>query len=456
MSEITLPYGERGLRWSPREKNVRIYSCAPAPAITDVEGAVRDSLRKPIGTEPLREIVRPADRVAVIVSDAARLFPQERFLRTVLAEISHADPARVTIVIANGSHTLSDPERIGLTRDIRARFAVVNHDARDNDSMRIVGRLPGKERLFFFAQALRHLVRSFSSLPGDLRRVASALCRGDAAGAADCAGYTMFGRALFIFGASFRTKVRINRAAADADIRILIGQIKPHFLAGFSGGLKAVFPGCARRRDIAKNHFMMNHPTAALGRNENNLLREYIERAGALCGRSFAVNAVMNPDKTLAGVFSGDPVAAQRRGSELCRRIADVEAEPADIVVSAEGLPEAVNLYQLTKVVPPAGRLVRPGGAIICVGECCFGVGGTMVVNEITCRIGFWHLLPPGVRLYLVSGLDRSTVEKTAFTYALTIDDAIAQEKKRRGRDGLSVAVLSGAGLMMPRCKAEG
>ncbi|MCX6357405.1 MAG: lactate racemase domain-containing protein, partial [Candidatus Aureabacteria bacterium] len=243
--------------------------------------------------------------------------------------------------------------------------------------------------------------------------------------------------------------VRIRREVVDADLRILIGQIKPHFLAGFSGGFKAVFPGCADREGIAKNHFMMNHPSVALGRSEGNIIRERIEQAGRLCGESFAVNVVMNRHHRAAGVFAGDPVASHRRGAELCRRIGRVVAPRADIVITAEGFPEAMNLYQLTKIVPAAAGIVREGGAIICVGACRDGIGGLAVVNEITFKIGFWNLLPRNVRVYLVSDLPRRDVEYTGFIYAGTVDEAVAREKTRFTTLP-SVTVLSGAGFLIP------
>lgn len=452
MKEINLPYGPHTLKWKPpADADVTVLYCNHCPPITDLEKSVRESFRRPLGMPPLSACVKPSDRVALVVSDAARLFPQEAVVRLVLEEISHVVPSHVTIVIANGNHERSDPARVGLGADLQAGYVIINHDSRDAASMRTVGHFPAKETFFFLKQALKHLTRSARDVPVSLTKIARAALSGDLKSAARLIGYTLFGRALFIFGASLSARVRINRAVADADIRILIGQIKPHFLAGFSGGYKAIFPGCACRTDIAMNHFMMNHPSVDLGRNNGNIIREYIEEAGRFCGKSFAVNVVMNADRSVAGVFSGDPLEVQRAGSMLCMKIAEVDAEEADVVISAEGFPEAMNLYQFTKVVPPAGRIVKPRGAIICVGSCGGGIGGMTVVNDITCKIGFWHMLPKGVRLYLVSDLPKKAVRKMEFRYAATIDDAILREMRRQKKRRLRIAVLAGAGLMIPK-----
>ena len=43
----------------------------------------------------------------------------------------------------------------------------------------------------------------------------------------------------------------MNRDYVEADRRIVLGFIEPHFMAGFSGGYKGVFPGVA---DIDVDH----------------------------------------------------------------------------------------------------------------------------------------------------------------------------------------------------------
>ncbi|MEI6634734.1 MAG: lactate racemase domain-containing protein [Chlamydiota bacterium] len=450
MPGISLPYGSRSIAWDPGPLPVTVVRCNRVPALDDLDARLGEALRAPIASPPLRERLRECRRLAIVVSDATRLFPQGRILEAILGELGAIDPARVTIVVAGGNHGRSDHAAVGLTPRVTSRFRVVDHDSRDAGSMVDVGTLPPIASRFFLAQALRHLCRSLPAAHGHARKILRALRERDPGGARELIGYTMFGRALFIFGASAPSRVRVRREVADADLRILIGQVKPHFLAGFSGGYKAIFPGCADRTSIALNHFMMSHPSVALGRNDGNIIRARIEGAGRMCGGSFAVNVVMNVEGEVAGVFTGDPVEAQRRGSELSGRVGEVEAPAADLVVSAEGFPDAVNLYQLTKIVPPAAMVVRRGGAIVCAGECRDGVGGLSIVNDITFRIGFWRLLPAGVRVYLVSDIPKRDVEKTDFIHAATIAEAVDAERRRRSTPP-SITVLAGSGLLIPR-----
>jgi nickel-dependent lactate racemase len=48
--------------------------------------------------------------------------------------------------------------------------------------------------------------------------------------------------------------VFLNRAYIDADRRIVLGFIEPHFMAGFSGGYKGIFPGVADIAAIMRYH----------------------------------------------------------------------------------------------------------------------------------------------------------------------------------------------------------
>ncbi|MEX2606793.1 MAG: lactate racemase domain-containing protein [Kiritimatiellia bacterium] len=53
---------------------------------------------------------------------------------------------------------------------------------------------------------------------------------------------------------SFGYEVRYNREYAQADRRIIMGFIEPHFMAGYSGGYKAVFPGVTGVEAILHYH----------------------------------------------------------------------------------------------------------------------------------------------------------------------------------------------------------
>ena len=125
------------------------------------------------------------------------------------AELSHVPAGRITIVIGTGSHRATTAGEIrALVGDAIAReYAVVNHDAFD---------------------------------PAQLARAGSVRTVGE---------------------------VFLNRAYVEADRRIVLGFVEPHFMAGFSGGYKGVFPGVADIASIMRYHNaqMIGDPRIDLG-----------------------------------------------------------------------------------------------------------------------------------------------------------------------------------------------
>ena len=76
------------------------------PPLNDPASAVRAALANPIGTPPLREILHPGERVAVVVNDITRLVYSEVFLPVLIDEMNACGiPDRdIFIVFALGLH----------------------------------------------------------------------------------------------------------------------------------------------------------------------------------------------------------------------------------------------------------------------------------------------------------------------------------------------------------------
>ena len=65
------------------------------PGLTDEVGGIRDALRDPIASPPLRSLVKPGDRVVVVHTDITRATPNDRLLPVlvllVLPNLARAD-----------------------------------------------------------------------------------------------------------------------------------------------------------------------------------------------------------------------------------------------------------------------------------------------------------------------------------------------------------------------------
>ena len=320
MSQVELPFGDDHLRCSVPDDQL-LGVVLPAEGGEDHGDEcflMREALAHPIGSAPLRQVVGPGRKVAIIVSDMTRPCPSDRLLPPLLEELFAAgvDAADVKIVVALGLHraqTAAELEQM-VGADVYARVAIVNHDPED----------------------VVHL------------------------------GVTARG-----------TPVEIFRPLVDADVRICLGNLEFHYFAGFSGGAKSILPGCASKATITANHGLMTQPGATTGRLAGNPVREDLEEGVAMLGVDFILNVIVDDNHQIVAAFAGDVEAAHRRGCEaVAARGAVPIAELADIVlVSAGGYPLDVNMYQAQKALDNAVHAVREGGVIVWVAECREGLG---------------------------------------------------------------------------------
>lgn len=137
------------------------------------------------------------------------------------------------------------------------------------------------------------------------------------------------------FGVSERgTPIKICREFGEADLKIGIGGILPHSGPGFGGGAKVVFPGVASYETVASMH-RPGRLKGGLGNVASNELRGEIEAMGRQIGLDFVVNTVTNSRRQIAGLFTGDFVAAHRAGVGLARTVyaTAMPDAPVDVAV---------------------------------------------------------------------------------------------------------------------------
>lgn len=323
MPTIHLAYGKQGLAISlPDDAPVTVIEPRFVPGLPDEQAAVRDALRAPIGSPPLRELVRPTDTVAVVFSDITRPMPNDRVLPLLLAELALAGVPDSHIVLINALATHRPQTEAELRRmlgdGIVDRYHIIQHDAWDEANLVPVTR--------------------------------------------NRAGRT----------------VKVNRAYMEASVRILTGFIEPHFFAGFSGGPKAVLPGIADIASILDNHgpAMIAHPQATWAITNGNPIWEEMQEVALATAPTFILNVTLNRARAITGVFAGDMTAAHRAGVAFVREHAlQPVPEPFDVVITSNsGYPLDLNLYQAVKGMSAAAQIVRPGGDIIVAAECWDGI----------------------------------------------------------------------------------
>ncbi|MBL8058166.1 MAG: nickel-dependent lactate racemase [Anaerolineales bacterium] len=173
------------------------------------------------------------------------------------------------------------------------------------------------------------------------------------------------------------TRVQVNRAFHEADLRIVVGNIEPHQFAGFSGGVKTAAIGLGGRAGINANHALLLDPRSQLGEYDENPLRQDIEAMGDRQGVHLALNAVLNNRKEIVHVLCGRPRAVMRAGVPLARQVCQVPAAgPYDLLIVAPGgHPKDIIVYQSQKAFGHASLIARPGGTVLVAAACPEGSG---------------------------------------------------------------------------------
>jgi nickel-dependent lactate racemase len=176
------------------------------------------------------------------------------------------------------------------------------------------------------------------------------------------------------------TPAWVDERFVTADVRITLGFIEPHLMAGFSGGRKLVVPGLAAQETIKVIHSsrFMRELTAVEGSVGNNPLHRELVELAAMAGHQFMVDVALSRDRGIAGVFAGDPVEAHRKGVEFVSDVLLQKVErPVDAVITTgAGYPLDLTYYQCIKGITAASHIVRDGGRILVAGACTEGCGG--------------------------------------------------------------------------------
>jgi nickel-dependent lactate racemase len=327
-------------------------------------------------------------------------------------------PDRVTIVNGTGSHRANTPDELArmVGRDAAARYRILNHDAHDPSTLAPAGFAPGGE------------------------------------------------------------PVLLNREYVEADRRIVLGLIEPHFMAGFSGGYKGIFPALADIASILRYHGarVIGDARSTWGALAGNPTQELIRHNGALVPLDFCVNVTVNRDRAITGVFCGEVMAAHLAGCAFARTTAMVACpEPFPIVVTTNsGYPLDQNLYQAVKGMSAAAQIVTDGGYIAAAARCNDG----FPAHGNFKRLLFEHDSPralldaieaPGFSLYdqweaqilalirlkarvgLYSQIPDDEVRRAHLEPLSDIGAAVAEERRRLGGDA-PVAVLPEGPMTIP------
>lgn len=324
MKRYPIPCGKKTINIViPDEVPVQWVTSRAVAPVPDVKRAVEESLHRPIASPRLRDLVKPGQTVALIVTDITRQLPEEIILSYLLKELESGGIKKkdITAVVATGTHRPNTAEELKVKfGDVVNEITFINHNAWDSKELLSLGKTTGGIPLVF------------------------------------------------------------NRTVVEADVRISTGVIETHLFAGYSGGVKSIAVGVAGEETIAVTHNFQMLQQTRLGVTEGNEFRRFLTEAAQALGIHFIVNVVQTGKKEVVKIVAGDPVEAFNEGVKVARKLYEVEIEhPGEIVVSGVSHPKSLDLYQATRagnvVVFGPKPVVTKGGVILIPAPCEDGCG---------------------------------------------------------------------------------
>jgi lactate racemase len=322
MVDVWLPYSKSDVCVRVPARNF-LGSIEPKEiaGVQDSKFEVERALKEVIGSKRLSEIANSESKVAIVVDDITRRAPTSIMILPVLSELQTAGvkEENITVIFGCGTHRAVKQE----------------------EAIRIIG-----EEAFRRVKTVSH----------------------------DCKAQDL------VYAGTTKThgnKVFLNRSFAEADVKVLLGDVGFHYYAGYGGGRKSVMPAISNEESIKQNHAMLLNSNARTGLLDGNPVHQDMTEAALLAKVDFILNVVTNSKDEIVKAFAGDMQQAFGEAVKLVDEMYRVTVDRrADIVVvSPGGYPSDINLYQAHKGLDNALEVVKRGGIIILVAECLEGHG---------------------------------------------------------------------------------
>ena len=388
---------------------------------------IRWALDHPIDSAPLKELVKPGEKVCLVISDVTRRWQSpETYIPILVAELESAGirDEDILIISATGTHRRQTPEEHKgmVTEAVYDRIQVVDHQCTDQENLAYVG----------------------------------TTTRG--------------------------TPVWLDKRALECDKIILTGGVVYHFMAGFGGGRKSILPGIAGRETIMKNHNLALNPGLGHGSNPNvrsanmnasNPVHEDMMEACSLANPAFLVNVVVNDDQQIIAAFAGNWVTAHQAACDLVDRMygVPVREKTPQVIASAGGYPKDLNFYQTIKTLCNALEVVADGGTIILVTKSQEGFGSadtekqiagyaTMLDREKALREDFsigafiGYLFAESAEKYnliAVTDMKQSDFGTARIHVVKTLDEALELSRKLNGGKDLRTTLMPHGANTLPK-----
>ncbi|MGV9171025.1 MAG: lactate racemase domain-containing protein [Promethearchaeia archaeon] len=223
---------------------------------------IRSAIENPMGTPSLVEIAEGKNNAVVVVEDISRPAKLKKILHIVREKLhlSGIGDKKITLIYALGAHRpmnrFDSLKKVG--EDILEHINIENHHPYEN---------------------LIHIGESKKGTP-----------------------------------------IYLNKTYHEAELKIAIGSVQPHPLAGFGGGAKIVLPGICGIKTLEANH-KAGVRGIGVGLGFITELRKDIEDVCGRAGLDFNINLVPTLNRGIAGVFAGHFINAHREATNFAKKV---------------------------------------------------------------------------------------------------------------------------------------
>ncbi|MEE8570353.1 MAG: nickel-dependent lactate racemase [Candidatus Bathyarchaeia archaeon] len=416
---IKLPYGASEIELNLNSDRVlgliRPSEITPA---ADPASVVERALATPLGGPTIDELAPKGKTVAIAVDDVTRTTPTHLLLPKLLPALRKAGVRRdqITIFIALGTHrhmTESEiKEKYGPA--VVEEYTFVNHDFHNQSELTYM-----------------------EDLAGDI-------------------------------------PIWINKEFLKSDLRIVTGNIIPHFNAGWAAGAKILLPGLAGEETVGRMHVHSALTTPNGLGIDDNPTRQLIDAFGEKVKIHMLINSVITRHKEIIDVYAGHFRMAHRRGIEHAKNVYRVPIQGlADITVSSS-YPCDLEYWQGLKGLFSADLATKDGGAIVAVTPCPEGVAvmhpkwieylqyGTEELKEmyqsgtiedyvaLGLALNVAHVREKHPVCIISHGISDKTAEKMKFQKYDRVEEALKALTRRYGSDS-TINVLTHGGEVYPQ-----
>lgn len=372
-------------------------------------------LSDPAAGKPFNQLldtIRP-EVVSIIVEDRTRKNPEyPEILNGIISRLKERQVSEIFLIIAYGTHKWhTEAENAGLYgQENLDRVTLINHDCHSKADLVAVGTATENDQLY------------------------------------------------------------VSKYAIMSDLLLVIGSVKPHAFAGFTGGRKAILPGIAGYKNIRRNHSMVLMDNVSMGCLEGNPINIDMELNANLVKIDFSIQMVKDAEGKLAAIYSGEQKIAFEAAVKLSEELCGIRIrEKADVVIAVVGgAPRDRSLYQAQRAITNASMAVKNTGTIFVIGSLADGIGNEIFETwlqkpheeifrlereSIDVGIHSAYLMAKNFsrcsNIYLYSSMDAKWAEKYHFHNLSKLEEIHTIAEQKYGTDYSAVLIPNASDIMV-------